>query len=335
MIPILFPYTYLSPRVLEPVSTLFGKISIYQPFDKLLPIDLEESSRSGKIEIRIPLKDNDKKLEAILKEYRTWADLHHISQREYHKMTRSLNLSAQDPMSSQIRQEIRDRMSGEKEHDTLTPSDNARLFLALAQEFDMQQTGLSMEINQIQDMQQQLFKDLRGNVPDGSDSFSSAESPQPESHDYMASERLFAWSHLLCHDTQPTCVFITTSSEAFQMVSKQAGLIHTLSGFDKRPVDISHKENPWEGGQALTDYLDQLTKAEEGALPVQPFEDMNATAVGKECNVRLTVSMVPNQSPAEVFGKLIHPPMNETAATDTDTLCRNTVLALIELRGDC
>lgn len=335
MIPILFPYTYLSPRVLEPLSTLFGKVLIYQPVDKLFPADLEESSRSGKIEIRIPLKDNDKKLKAILKEYRTWADLHHISQREYHKITHRLNLPAQDPMSSQIRQEIKDRMSGEKEHDTLTPSDNARLFLALAQEFDMQQTGLSMEINQIQDMQQQLFRDLRGDGPGESNSFSSAESPQPESSGYMASERLSTWSHLLCHDTQPTCVFITTSSEAFQMVSKQAGLIQPLSGLDKRPVDISHKENPWEGGQAFIDYLDQLTKAEEGALPVQPFEDMNATAVGRECNVRLTVSMVPNQSPAEVFGKLIHPPINETAATDTDTLCRNTVLALIELRGDC
>ena len=335
MIPIIFPYTYLSPRVLEPLSTLFGKVLIYQPVDKLFPADLEESSRSGKIEIRIPLKDNDKKLKAILKEYRTWADLHHISQREYHKITHRLNLPAQDPMSSQIRQEIKDRMSGEKEHDTLTPSDNARLFLALAQEFDMQQTGLSMEINQIQDMQQQLFRDLRGDGPGESNSFSSAESPQPESSGYMASERLSTWSHLLCHDTQPTCVFITTSSEAFQMVSKQAGLIQPLSGLDKRPVDISHKENPWEGGQAFIDYLDQLTKAEEGALPVQPFEDMNATAVGRECNVRLTVSMVPNQSPAEVFGKLIHPPINETAATDTDTLCRNTVLALIELRGDC
>ena len=332
MIPILFPYTYLSPRVLEPLSTLFGKILIYQPLDKLFPADLEESFRSGKIEIRIPLEDNDKKLMAILKEYRTWADLHHISQREYHKITHNLNLSAQDPRSSQIRQEIRDRMSGEKERDTLTLSDNARLFLALAQEFDMQQTGLSMEINQIRDMQQQLFKDLRGDGPDESNSFSSGESSQPESHGYMTSERLSAWSHLLCHDTQPTCVFITTSSSAFQMVSKQTGSIHTLSGFNKRPVDISHKENPWEGGQALTDYLDQLTKAEEGALPVQPFEDMDATAADRECNVRLTVSMVPNQSPAEVFGKLIHPPINETAATDP--LCRNMVLALIELSVD-
>ena len=222
-------------------------------------------------------------------------------------------------------------MSGEEERDTLALSDNARLFLALAQEFDMQQTGLSMEFNQIQDMQQQLFKDLRGDGPGEPNSFSSGESCQPESYGYMTSERLSAWSHLLCQDTQPKCVFITTSSSAFQMVSKQAGLIHTLSGFDKRPVDISHKENPWEGGQVLTDYLDQLTRAEEGALPIQPFEDMDATAAGRECNVRLTVSMVPNQSPAEIFGKLIHPPINETAATDTETLCRNTVLALIEL----
>jgi len=329
MTPILFPYTYLSPRVLEPVSTLFGNILIYQPFDKLFPDDLDELSRSGRIEIRIPLKDNDKQLMAILKEYRTWADLHHISQREYHKITHNLNLSAQDPRSSQIRQEIRDRMSGEEKRDTLTLSDNARLFLALAQEFDMQQTGLSMEINQIQGMQQQLFKDLRGDGPDGSDSFSSAESFQPDSHGYMTSERLSAWSHLMCHDTQPTCVFITTSSSAFQMVSEKAGLIRTISGFDKRPVDISHKENPWEGSQALTDYLDQLTKAEEGVLPVQPFEDMDAPGADRECNVRLTVSMVPNQSPAEVFGKLIHPPINETAAADP--LCRNTVLALIEL----
>ena len=330
MIPILFPYTYLSPRVLEPLSTLFGKILIYQPLDKLFPADLDELSRSGRIEIRIPLKDNDKKLKAILKEYRTWADLHHISQREYHKITHSFNLSAQDPMSSQIRQEIRDRMSGEEKRDTLTPSDNARLFLALAQEFDMQQTGLSMEIDQIQDMQQQLFKDLRGDGPDGSDSFSSADSSQPESHGYMTSERLFAWSHLMCHDTQPTCVFITTSSSAFQSVSEKAGLIRTISGFDRRPVEIPHKEKPFDWSRALTDYLDQLTKAEEGALPVQPFEDMDTPAAGRGCNVRLTVSMVPNQSPAEVFGKLIHPPINETAATDTDTLCRNTVLALIE-----
>ena len=329
MIPILFPYTYLSPRVLEPLSTLFGKILIYQPVDKLFPADLEESFRSGKIEIRIPLKDNDKKLKAILKEYRTWADLHHISQREYHKISNRLNLSAQDPMSSQIRQEIKDRLSGEKERDALTPSDNARLFLALAQEFDMQQTGLSKEINQIQDMQQQLFTDLKGNGPDGQDSFPSAASSQPESRGYMTSERLSAWSHLLCHDTRPRGVFITTSRSAFQMVSEQAGVIHTLSGFDKLPVDISHKENPWKGGRSLTDYLDQLTTAEDGALPVRPFEDMDAVAADRKCNARLTVSLIPHQSPAEVFGRLIHLPIRETATADP--LCRNTVLALIEL----
>lgn len=331
MIPILFPYTYLSPRELGPLSTLFGKILIYQPIDKLFPADLEESFRSGKIEIRIPLKDNDKMLKTILKEYRTWADLHHISQREYHKITHSFNLSAQDPMSSQIRQEIRDRMSGEKEHGTLTPTDNARLFLALAQEFDMQQTGLSREINQIQDMQQQLFKNLRGDGPDGSASFSSAESSQPESHDYMTSERLSAWSHLMCHDTQPARVFITTSSSAFQRVSKQAGLTRKISGFDSRPVEILHKEKPFDRSRVLTDYFDQVTQTDEESLPDHPFGNEDAPAADRACNVRLTVSMVPNQSSPEVFGKQIHSPISETPATDTDTLCRNTVLALIEL----
>lgn len=333
MMPIFFPYTYLSPRVLEPVSILFGKILIYQPFDKLFPPDLEESSRSGKIEIRIPLMDNDKKLKAILKEYRTWADLHHISQREYHKITRSLNLSTQDPMSSQIRQEIRDRMSGEKERDTLTPSDNARIFLTLAQEFDMQQAGLSKDIDTFQNMQQQLFKDLKGDEFDGSDSFSSADSSQPDSHDYMTSERLFAWSHLLCHDTRIPCVFITTSSSAFQMVSEKAGLIRTISGFDRRPVEISNKEKPFDRRRALTDYLDQITQADEESLPAQPFEKADAPAAGREYSARLTLSMVPNQSPAKVFGKLIRPSIKKTAATD-DALCRNTVLALIELSAD-
>ncbi|HIJ55357.1 MAG TPA: hypothetical protein HPQ03_04445 [Deltaproteobacteria bacterium] len=274
--------------------------------------------------------DNDKKLKAILKEYRTWADLHHISQREYYKIIRGLTLSTQDPKSSQIRQEIRDRMSGENERDTLTPPDNARIFLALAQEFDMAQAGLSKDIDRFQDMQQQLFKNLKGDEFEGTESFSSADSSQPDSHDYMTSERLSAWSHLLCHDIRIPCVFITTSRSAFQMVSEKAGLIRTISGFDGRPVDIANKEKPFDWRRGLTDYLDQITQTDEESLPAQPFEKADAPVAGREYSARLTLSLVPNQSPAKVFGKLIHSPIIETTATD-EASCRNTVLAFIEL----
>ena len=333
MIPIFFPYTYLSPPVLNILSSCFGKTAIYQPLDKMIPPELEESIRSGKLEIRKPLLDNDDKLRVILKEYHSWTDFHRMPQRGYHKIIQSLKYSSPDPTSSQIRNEIKDRISQEEKLDGLTASDNARLFLALAQEYDMQQTGLSMEMKQLQDMQQQLFQDLKGDGLNGTDTFTSRFSDPLDfnSDDYMTSERLLAWSHLMCHDTNPPWVFITTDSEAFQMVSEQADTILTLSGFDRRPMDITNKEEPGKGYPAFSDYLDQLTKAEEEKLPAQLFEDMDSSALTREGVDRLNLSMAPNQSPVKLFGKLLHPPIEDTSHTDTDPLSRNTVLALMEL----
>ncbi|MBU4289417.1 MAG: hypothetical protein KKI12_14750, partial [Proteobacteria bacterium] len=86
MKPIYFPFTYISEPVLEALSAFFKQIVVYQPSSLNVPESMQKLADSGLLEIRIPVKGDENKIDNILKDYKSWANIHQGSEMAFFKM---------------------------------------------------------------------------------------------------------------------------------------------------------------------------------------------------------------------------------------------------------
>ena len=66
MKPVYFPFTFISRPVIEAVSACFRQIVVYQPSERHVPEQMRQWAESGMLEIRIPVKEDEERLEADL-----------------------------------------------------------------------------------------------------------------------------------------------------------------------------------------------------------------------------------------------------------------------------
>jgi hypothetical protein len=85
MKPIYFPFTFISEPVFDALSACFGKIVVYQSSKVNIPENMKEWDNSGKLEIRIPIEGDEEKIDNILQDFKTWAQLHQGSELSFLK----------------------------------------------------------------------------------------------------------------------------------------------------------------------------------------------------------------------------------------------------------
>lgn len=328
MTPTFFPYTYLSSSQFRLLSTVFGKIAVYEPIQAMRPADFQNWSQSGALEIRTPVVENDTTLQRVLNDLNAWAHLQPLSHRTLYKMTRQMGFTPPDPSVSLIRDEIKNRLSEHDNPDVLSSTDHARLFLSLAQGFDMQQDGLQMELEQLEKRQRALFSHMTGDGLTAEDSPGSREPFNATASDEMISERLSAWSRLLCCDPDPPCVFVTIHPYLFQMILEKAVSPRTVSGFNKRRVTISSRTEAPTWRTSLIDLLQGLTEPRGKTLAEKGIELLFESDGSLDASVRLTLCLAADQSPIDLFGNLPAPPPEK--AEDIKSPCSHVVLALME-----
>jgi hypothetical protein len=201
MKPIYFPFTCIFDLSAEIISAIFGQIVVYRPSSKNPPEMMQELAKRGILDIQIPVKKDKNKLDAILKDYKSWLNLH-LGDKQ--GMTAFFKTHADkipffdDTITAQIKADIRKKVRPEQPETKPDPLFNARIFLCIAQEFDAQ----NWEINQ------KLF--MVEGLPECYD---------PGAYDdpgaYMTADRIKAWALLMQHDNQGSGLFITGSSSAF------------------------------------------------------------------------------------------------------------------------
>ena len=123
---------------------------------------MQKWAESGLIDIRIPVFGDENKLEAILKDFRIWANLHRQGTLDFLKAWSGKIPFFDETLVSQIRADISKRSGidqAPKESDDIF---SARLFLHIAQEFDLHNIGLNQDLRSIETMEQDLFKSLHG-----------------------------------------------------------------------------------------------------------------------------------------------------------------------------
>jgi hypothetical protein len=214
---IYLPFTHISQASAARLGCIFGPLVLYHPAAESLSSDLQKLSEEGAIEIRVPPGADDQRLAAMKKEYRAWANLrqdrHGIDTGAFMASKGRIPFFDEDS-TAQISSELKKIRAGEPAAKAKTPDPllHGRLFLALAQEHDLQIAGLEQDLEAIGGLEKKLLGGLKGEADemDLADlTLRPAAAQDPGA--FMTVERIRAWSCLFLADTQSADCLVTDS----------------------------------------------------------------------------------------------------------------------------
>lgn len=329
MKPIYFPFTCIFDLSAEIISVIFGQTVIYSPSSNNPPEMMQELAKRGVIDIRIPVKRDESKLDAILKDYKSWLNLHLGDKRG---MTAFFKTHADkipffdDTITAQIMADIRKKLRQKQPETKPDPLFNARIFLQIAQEFDTQNWEINQKLFMVEEMQQNLIENIKGEID--SSYIENAKNNLPESYDpgaYMTADRIKAWALLMQHDQQVSGLFVTNSSSAFEYLIDKASRVEIIINFDSMPLQ---KNSAGQADKWRDNFIKQLeiiaknpwtTPTDKIVKP--PFTKNSDTKVS------LTLAIVPGQTPHDFFAGCCgyNPPESKEKFR-----FQNTLLGLVE-----
>jgi len=330
MKPIYFPFTYVSGPAAAALAACFKQTVVYQPSRHDIPAEIQTWADSGIIDLRVPIAGHENKLEAILKDYNAWANLHKGGTLDFFKAWEGKIPFFDETFESQIRADIKKRSSAGQSLKEPEDIFSARLFLHIAQSFDLQNNGLIQDLRLSEAMEQDLIKNLKGEDEDLNLKAATKERfPISDPGFYMAAERLNAWTKLMQHDREPSGLFITTSRSALDELMDKAPEMEMVIDFDSIPMHASRDETAekWQDG-----LLASLNTLQTSDWPVSTDGIFEAPKVSKsDATVAIKFYIVAGEAPYDFFIRCVgdsSPPV----ATETEKVgFKNTLTGIVEL----
>ncbi|UCH20234.1 MAG: hypothetical protein JSU83_16985 [Deltaproteobacteria bacterium] len=310
MKPVYFPFTYISKPVVDALSTFFRQTVIYQPASFTAPENIQNWSQRGLIELRIPISGDEEKLAAILKDYKDWAKLHHDSRGLKNAFIRTLPKTIpffDETSASRIKADIKKDLQHKASPITPEPVFTARLFLALAQEYDLENERLGRELFSVEAMEKILLKNLHGQAGARHIFAGKINNSETMLHDidvYMIPERFKAWFQLMHYDREhdgiESCLWITSSHSAL------THLLDSAMGAEKictiGPIPVCEKKSAdivtWQDN--LLNQLRPLTTSGEMPAVKVTVPPLDRTP---KFSASLTVYLVPGETPVALFSR--------------------------------
>jgi hypothetical protein len=215
--PVYFPFTFISPSLLEAMSLCFNRLVVYQPAHSRPQKALQPWIDRGLLNVRSPFETviDKKSVEAALHDFRSWGLLHQHADMAYLKMVGNY-IAPVDPETARIASDIR-AMAATRRTESEESELSSHLFLHLAQEFDRHSWELREQLNRLNDR----YRALQGSFRQDE----SGESRDPTSEElflvtekdprgFMIKKRMAAWNHLFQQDTAGPGLLFTDSPPA-------------------------------------------------------------------------------------------------------------------------
>lgn len=329
MKPIYFPFTFISKPIVEALSACFKQTVVYQISSQKVPEKMQEWCKSGTLDIRIPVEGDEKKLDKILKDYRAWINLHQGSEIAFLKTQADKIPIFDETSASQIRDDIkkisRENQSQEKPDDLFY----ARLFLHIAQEFDLQNIELKQDLLLFETMEQDLMKNLKGeNEVSHMDTGGNQELKADDPGHYMTKERIKAWTSLMQHDQQVSGLFVTSSRAMLEYLIDITPEMEKLICFDAIPVFKNRVEEMEKWQVGLMESLDMLAT---NPLPSSTDGIFDAPAADWcDRKVALTLYIVPGETPHDFFVRCVEGDLFCAKDENKEAGLKNTLIGLLE-----
>lgn len=310
MKPVFFPFTYIQVPVMDAMASCFKQAVVYQPLPGRLTEEMKAFSEKGFLEVRNIGEENDR-LEVLVEEYKKWGELHQSGGLSVIKDRLRTAPFFDETSMSRICSEIRGRQRVENSRDRQDPLANARVFLSIAQEFDIQQDLISKDMESYEEMEQELFSNLKGEE-------SGERTPvkiRSDLGEHLTAERIMAWARIFLADPVESGLFVTTSRSVFEYVVDRADETQAVFG----PETIPLCKDPVGEKNELAEFLESLTA--NGEIPDKtPIVSSTGEGFSLECGLAAGVS------PTAFFSKTISIAPSAQAGSGPE----NTVFMLVE-----
>lgn len=293
MKPIYFPFTFISEPVLTEISIFFPQTVIYQPSSGKIPEYLKKSADKGLLEIHASFGGDETRFDKLVKEYRDWLERHNGSETTFVKTRIFDGVDMEtipmysDSSTSQIKYSIK---KGHIETQAQKPDAEftARLFLLIAQEFDIQQDEFTRDLEHFELMENNLFSNIRGD-----DEFSETIIDNPDtviSDDlgrYKTGQRLSAWLKIfeqdpVAPDEFGSGLFITSSHAVLEHIMELCPENEMILSTGPVPVGSQNPKKIKEFQQALEENLMRLSK-NPLEKDLTPFPELASTSNNFSC----------------------------------------------------
>jgi hypothetical protein len=335
MQPIYFPFTTVSIPVFEALGACFTQVAVYQPSQLNIPADLNAWAEKGRLDVRTPVTGEEQKIATILKNYKAWANLHQGKGLDVLKAIEHGIPFFDESAPSRIKADIKKR-----KHDATIPSEKnrqetdallaARIFLHIAQEFDMQSCAINQNLSVFEAMEQELMKNLQADIeiPDDRAAISPAFLKE-DPGGYMLSKRLQAWCHLMTQDPKLSGVFVTSSRLALEQVIDNAPLAEKMFHYSSIPLNTKDRQAQAEWRAKLAQHMERLSQAKApvaiDALAIPPPNPVD------EHSVSLSFWLVPETAPVDLFTGFAEKNQLNPMDQNDDRQFKNTLIGLIEI----
>ena len=333
MKPICFPFTYVSDSVVQALTTCFGNFIVYRPLAGEIPEQLRPWVEEGIIDIRVPVIEDQKDIEAVVKNYLSWADLHFDSsglKLPFLKTWTDVVPFFSATSSSQVVADLKEQVRGKPASPAPEPLLAARLFLYFAQEFDRQNQEVARDLKRHQQQETELFQHLKMEDDDLIAEFQiEAEQPPDDSADYMAMDRLEAWTRLLLRDTDISGIFVTHSPDIYKDLFDKTPGAEKLFHFDSISTVASMTPELVAWQQKLVSGLAHIVEHKWSPTAVRLSDMPDLPAVVKTLSLRAFLAV--DQNPRDFFSCCAQIEPSDSETHITDDRFHNTLIGLIEL----
>ncbi|MCK5268262.1 MAG: hypothetical protein KAR07_08845, partial [Spirochaetes bacterium] len=285
-----------------------------------------------------PVKKDEEKLSAIIKEYNAWANLHQGSrgiQFDYFKTGRNKIPFFDDTSTSQIKADIEDITGKTPSRKKPDPVFDARLFLSIAQNFDMQNDKIIRDMASFETARMVFMKSLNGEdetspvVPGYEKEFKTGNLAD---YDHMIPERIAAWALLMCCDPmqckdEVSGLFVTSSRQAIDYLLEKTPETENMFSIDAIPMVQNQVEKMAKWQKNLMEHLKIIAKSS------RPLKCDNFTLVpdALKCETKTSLSLylVPGASPLEYFSRFIRFDSTGSGITKDRVKLKNTLIGHI------
>jgi hypothetical protein len=323
MKPIYFPFTFISEPVLKEISVFFPQTVIYQPTSGKIPEYLKKSADKGLLKIHASFGGDETRFGQLVREYRDWIECHKGSETSFVKTRIFDGVDVETtPMyngnsTSQIKYDIK---KGHIENQPPKPDTEftARLFLLIAQEFDIQQSEFKRDLDHFQLMENNLFSNIRGE-----DEFSEPSINNPDtiiSDDlgrHKTGQRLSAWLKIFGQDPVPpdefgSGLFITYSHAVLEHIMELCPESEMVLSTGPIPAGGQNPKKNKEFQEILEENLRRLSK-NRFEKDLVPFPELTPINDIFSC---LNIFCFPQKSLRALFKQTVKQPENSPPNND-------------------
>ncbi len=332
MKPIFFPSTYVSECVAQALDACFGQFIVYQPMSEKIPNQMVPWLEKGILDVRVPVKNDQDELKTLVLNYLSWADLHIDGSGlkfPFLKTRTDAIPFFNAPLTSQVVADIKKQICGKPGTQGPEPLLTARLFLYLAQEFDRQNQEVVQDLKRHHQQEQELLRKLKMEDDVLSAEFQVKEAQLPDnSSDFMAKDRLEAWTRILLADPYASGLFITSAPAVFQELLDKTTTAEKLLDFECLPLCSDPPPDFISWRQKLTAELAQIIGDERPPTAFRLPDIPDCPCDGQTISLRIFLAM--GENPRDFFTRCsdLKPSGREIPGASGNI--KNTLFGLIE-----